>query len=1131
MSDRRPPGLRAELERLEPRENPSTWTSETFDSLATPALPAGWATWANNGQTQYITSKLQPASGTTSLASLGDRSTQSRIWTPTTYPADYGAGVTVRSNAAAGLEVLARGSNLNTSTPTYVSAVVLPGGGVELVEVKAGVRTTLGKIATVQGLPINGVWLRVQVQPTGDSVAVRVLRADDGRYLTPAGGWQATAVDALKATTAVWPANGLLGVGRLSGGSGMAFLDDFRTLSPSGTPESFDTTRPNPLPANWQQWANDGTPASVVGNTRSSSPDSALSVGGNSSTSARAWLNSVITADATVDASVYADSLIPSGVLIRGTNLNSATPSYYSLTATRGLTAQLKRVVNGVETVLGTVRSSSWVSGQWIRLSLQATGNQLRGVVFRTDTQQWLAADSTWQSSPDTAFTNTDSAITGAGFAGVERARSAAGSVWLDDFQVSPASAANGPSVTVNASQTDPLSGVVRFTATATPTDRVVRIDFFLDGVLRSTQTASPAVWDLDTTSLANGSHVLSVRAVDAEGNSNTATLNFTVENDTSAPPRPDGVRKYTHIRLAQLAYAGNPMGAYELQLANTSLDLIVPNPKYLSSLESATADTPKVIYSNNSNLYGDLLTDWLEYAAANGVSRESAFYHVTRATPFNGTSASAVPVREFWQVLRGAADGSGSLTDLRGAARGSGTAGVPFGGAGQALSLGWTDRFREINFTLQSPSSGWAGRIEYVSEVNADGTPKTWKTLTLLSNGTNGFTGSGQVIFDPPTDWKAAVMKGTSQLLYFVRVVTTQGTGPTARTVFGRDYVNARGGASGTIPAFDATADKNGDGYLNDTEYATRKAGMDARFVHESRLFYPYYGQMRYVTNPASVAVHEWAADYHQRLLAENPLADGVFLDNSNGKLPFAGTPVNESVASFTEDMAAAVGAVTRALPGKWVVSNTTGSTTQGNEIAAVSTAAFEEFVLRPNDANWSNVQDIKTLVDSRLAADNPSPYLILDTSPGSLGDIRTERTKMGALSYYYLLGDPDKTFLMFFGGYKPSAAWGTVFVQAATYNVGKPKGAMTTFATGADPQNANLTYKVYGREYDSALVLYKPRSYTLGKGTGTTDDATSTTHQLNGRYRQLYSDGSLGQVVTSIKLRNGEGVVLVKA
>ena len=53
--------------------------------------------------------------------------------------------------------------------------------------------------------------------------------------------------------------------------------------------------------------------------------------------------------------------------------------------------------------------------------------------------------------------------------------------------------------------------------------------------------------------------------------------------------------------------------------------------------------------------------------------------------------------------------------------------------------------------------------------------------------------------------------------------------------------------------PGVRRSADKNGDGYLTDAEYATRRAGYDARFVYESRLFYPYYGQMRFVTNPSS--------------------------------------------------------------------------------------------------------------------------------------------------------------------------------------------------------------------------------------------------------------------------------------
>src|SRR5207237_1337823 len=108
---------------------------------------------------------------------------------------------------------------------------------------------------------------------------------------------------------------------------------------------------------------------------------------------------------------------------------------------------------------------------------------------------------------------------------------------------------------------------------------------------------------------------------------------------------------------------------------------------------------------------------------------------------------------------------------------------------------------------------------------------------------------------------------------LYTVRVrTTTTGTPPEAKTVVGRDYVGAFGTIKGTIPAFDTAADRDGDGHLTDVEYANRKPGMDARFLYESRLFYPQYGQMRFVTNPAQAAVRRWAADYHVRVLAKQP-------------------------------------------------------------------------------------------------------------------------------------------------------------------------------------------------------------------------------------------------------------------
>jgi hypothetical protein len=118
-----------------------------------------------------------------------------------------------------------------------------------------------------------------------------------------------------------------------------------------------------------------------------------------------------------------------------------------------------------------------------------------------------------------------------------------------------------------------------------------------------------------------------------------------------------------------------------------------------------------------------------------------------------------------------------------------------------------------------------------------------------------------------------------------------------------------------------------------------------------------------------------------------------------------------------------------------------------------------------------------------------------------------------------------------MFFGGDNPAAAWGPKWLPAVGVNIGTPTAAMSVFATGADPQNTRLTYKVYSRPHSNGLVLYKPLSYTLGVGTGTTADATATMVTLSGTYRVVNADGSLGPVVTSVTLRNGEGAVLVKA
>src|SRR5205085_614598 len=102
-------------------------------------------------------------------------------------------------------------------------------------------------------------------------------------------------------------------------------------------------------------------------------------------------------------------------------------------------------------------------------------------------------------------------------------------------------------------------------------------------------------------------------------------------------------------------------------------------------------------------------------------------------------------------------------------------------------------------------------------------------------------------------------------------------------------------GGTSGVIPVFDSAADLNHDGYLNDAEYAQRALGDNARFLYQSRLLAPNYGQMRFATNPSSGGFRTFEVNYLAQLLNGLPNADGLFVDNSDGRPPASASQVVE--------------------------------------------------------------------------------------------------------------------------------------------------------------------------------------------------------------------------------------------
>ncbi|MFO0882017.1 MAG: right-handed parallel beta-helix repeat-containing protein [Candidatus Saccharimonadales bacterium] len=100
-----------------------------------------------------------------------------------------------------------------------------------------------------------------------------------------------------------------------------------------------------------------------------------------------------------------------------------------------------------------------------------------------------------------------------------------------------PAADTTLPTVTINApTNGSTVTGVTSFTAAASDNVAVAKVEFYVNGVLSSSVTATPYNYSWDTTTKANGTYQLSAKAYDAAGNnSSSSPVSVTVSNQ--APP------------------------------------------------------------------------------------------------------------------------------------------------------------------------------------------------------------------------------------------------------------------------------------------------------------------------------------------------------------------------------------------------------------------------------------------------------------------------------------------------------------------------------------------------------------------------------------------------------------------
>lgn len=96
---------------------------------------------------------------------------------------------------------------------------------------------------------------------------------------------------------------------------------------------------------------------------------------------------------------------------------------------------------------------------------------------------------------------------------------------------------AQAPTVSItNPSAGSKTGGIVTVSAAAFDDVGVTRVAFYVDGVLKATDTASPFSYAWDTKAFTNGSHTVMAKASDAAGNSRSSSATVTVYNDTTAP-------------------------------------------------------------------------------------------------------------------------------------------------------------------------------------------------------------------------------------------------------------------------------------------------------------------------------------------------------------------------------------------------------------------------------------------------------------------------------------------------------------------------------------------------------------------------------------------------------------------
>lgn len=300
---------------------------------------------------------------------------------------------------------------------------------------------------------------------------------------------------------------------------------------------------------------------------------------------------------------------------------------------------------------------------------------------------------------------------------------------------------------------------------------------------------------------------------------------------------------------------------------------------------------------------------------------------------------------------------------------------------------------------------------------------------------------------------------------------------------------------------------------------------------------------------NPS--AASEWVMNLHARIyldfwrlrrLVNYSGADGCYFDNAvsldnpassgwvtnNGSLTYSKT---KEYASDTETTYNAL--LDGFLDAARTVMNSQGKVMGANVCYLVGGTYPRkdhiDFIIRENYPNTNTPTDWWELeIDASISALSSNPSL-MQLYNHQYYPYYDDRGKITLLAIHYTIYNAKTVMLV-----GNNASGNEFWANAWTYDIGSPLEDYTEFATGTDGWTGctRLTWKVLGRQYSNALVLWRgvPWDQISQQTCSDTDSKTAKTIILGGTYRPLNADGTLGSPITTIDLKNWEGAVLIK-